>query len=487
MYKLMLVDDHKIILDGIESMIRSFDVAFGRFVHAVNGEQALALLEQERPDAMITDIRMPGMDGLTLCQHIRSRGDALAEIPIILLTGYDEFEYARKGIEVRAAFYLLKPVEKEELFTALKTVELLLDKQTRPALYRYSVAPDIIIRAVNGQRCREPLLGPLILCHFLPLKGAVFSHETVLDIKNLFGQTLRSFYARQTEVYVLAQFEQTLCIAPQLAQRMQINVSAVLEGPDELRGAVHQLYILQMKRSGRQSAGLWTYHDMVARIAHQPQPEPAVIKSIVCAMEEQNAGALEQTLSAAIVQAERLCSGREELAAWYSSLCMGVYKYFYDRLTQAELIEAFNYLLYSEILLAKENTPKDMAAFLKEHLFLIISLMRQNDGKNLVDQAKQLLQMQPGKTQREIAQALHVSSPYLSKIFHEQTGETFSQYSIGQRIALAKDYLKTTDWTVEKIGEEVGYTSQKHFYQVFKRAVKMSPAQYRKRFRVRLP
>ena len=120
MYKLMLVDDQRIIMEGIVKLIQQMNLPFDQFVFAENGSQALEMLETENPDAVITDIRMPVMDGLEMARRIRARKDEFREMPILILTGYDEFEYARQAITHKILFYLLKPVSKDELYASCR-------------------------------------------------------------------------------------------------------------------------------------------------------------------------------------------------------------------------------------------------------------------------------------------------------------------------------------------------------------------------------
>ena len=79
---------------------------------ASNGKEALDFIERNPVDILITDIRMPEMDGLELCQRVREKHRELA---IILLTGYADFEYARRGIELQVTDYCLKPIDIEQL------------------------------------------------------------------------------------------------------------------------------------------------------------------------------------------------------------------------------------------------------------------------------------------------------------------------------------------------------------------------------------
>ena len=129
MYKLMLVDDQRIIMEGIVKLIQQMNLPFDQFVFAENGSRALEMLETENPDALITDIRMPVMDGLEMARRIRARKDEFREMPILILTGYDEFEYARQAITHKILFYLLKPVSKDELYASCRMMMDMLEEE----------------------------------------------------------------------------------------------------------------------------------------------------------------------------------------------------------------------------------------------------------------------------------------------------------------------------------------------------------------------
>jgi len=126
MYKLLLVDDEADVREGV---LREIDWEAGGFQVtdvAENGREALEMAERHAPDVVVTDIRMPFMDGLQLSEEIRRQ---FPSAKIIILTGYDEFNYARKAIHLQVEEFVLKPFSADELLQALHKVKTRLDAE----------------------------------------------------------------------------------------------------------------------------------------------------------------------------------------------------------------------------------------------------------------------------------------------------------------------------------------------------------------------
>lgn len=118
MYKLMMVDDEAIIRDGMEAMLRTIPGV--RLIKTCsNAFEALECMTDEMPDILISDIKMPQMDGLELAERALQKYPAMQ---VIILSGYDEFEYARKAMQLGVKEYILKPCEREELEVVLERV-----------------------------------------------------------------------------------------------------------------------------------------------------------------------------------------------------------------------------------------------------------------------------------------------------------------------------------------------------------------------------
>ena len=119
MTKVFLADDEIVIREGIRNSFPWHETDYQLVGEAPDGEIALSMIRDTKPDILITDIRMPFMDGLELCRVVRRQ---MPWIGIIILSGYDEFEYARQGIQLGVKEYLLKPITANELRQVLDRV-----------------------------------------------------------------------------------------------------------------------------------------------------------------------------------------------------------------------------------------------------------------------------------------------------------------------------------------------------------------------------
>ena len=121
MFRLLIVDDEYYVRVGIKSAIDWSEIGVEVVGEAADGEEALEMALSSRPDIILTDVRMPFMDGLTLMERLRSK---MPECGFIVLSGHNEFEYARQAIRQGAFAYLLKPIDTDKLIQLLKEAVL---------------------------------------------------------------------------------------------------------------------------------------------------------------------------------------------------------------------------------------------------------------------------------------------------------------------------------------------------------------------------
>lgn len=124
-YKVLIVDDEYSSSHYIEALIEKKCPGFAVSASAENGRQALEQIDRERPDVLISDIRMPVMDGIELIETV-SR--SCPDVVLVLVTGYQDFEYARKALRAGVSEYLLKPVKPSQMQQLMEEIKRKLDK-----------------------------------------------------------------------------------------------------------------------------------------------------------------------------------------------------------------------------------------------------------------------------------------------------------------------------------------------------------------------
>ena len=125
-YKVLLVDDEEEVRNAIEQRINWEELGFEVIGKAQNGVKAMEIAEKLQPDVVITDIKMPYMNGLELARNLKEENPG---VRILILTGFDEFEYAKEAVHLEIEEYILKPINANELSECLKRLKNVLDKE----------------------------------------------------------------------------------------------------------------------------------------------------------------------------------------------------------------------------------------------------------------------------------------------------------------------------------------------------------------------
>lgn len=157
--KVFLVEDEIIMREGIRNNIDWEKEGLEFVGEASDGELAYPLIQDSKPDILITDIRMPFMDGLELSRRVK---EEMPDIKIIVLSGYDEFEYAREGIRIGITEYLLKPIDGNKLLEAVKRVAQLIRSEQESQLESKSGTEKELQENSQAEQERAALQRPLV-------------------------------------------------------------------------------------------------------------------------------------------------------------------------------------------------------------------------------------------------------------------------------------------------------------------------------------
>ena len=150
--KVFLADDEIVIREGIRESFPWEETPYVLVGEAPDGEMALPMIRDTNPDIVITDIKMPFMDGIELCKTLRAQ---MPWIGIVVLSGYDEFEYARQCIALGVREYLLKPINAEELKKVLDKVSAQIAEEKKASLHAASLRARM---EMGGKLVKEKLL-----------------------------------------------------------------------------------------------------------------------------------------------------------------------------------------------------------------------------------------------------------------------------------------------------------------------------------------
>lgn len=147
MIKVVIIEDEELLRKGL---IYTFDwqsIGFIVIGEAENGAEGKRLIEQLNPDVVVTDIKMPLMDGLSMLQSIEKR-----DFETIIMTGFAEFEYAKKAIELSVSHFVLKPIEEEKLLEILMKVKDSVSKQKELMFYRKGIHEEFSVDLFDGKK-----------------------------------------------------------------------------------------------------------------------------------------------------------------------------------------------------------------------------------------------------------------------------------------------------------------------------------------------
>ena len=388
--RILLVDDESGVRETMAETVRQFDDSY-EVAQAEDGEDALRLLDDSF-ELVITDIRMPGMDGIALTRRIRER---YPDLVIFMLTGYAEFEYARAAIHNHVSEYLLKPVSVQAL---------------REAIGR-------VAAAMTGRREKERI--------------SRLREMTLLEKR---GQDL--LYELPLPYYDADMFPQF----------------------DEI--GVFTVVIEDVAASGRM--GRFAVKNVLGDVL-QPHGIALVFveeSHLTCIVFMKNGHPPLGELMAQCKEAVRATLRKE--------LRMG------EGVTANQLSEvgALYWQSLGRIGFEQQTVEPEPAE-------------QQGDGiHHLIRQTLQILETEYDQelTLSGLAERLYLNPNYLSTLFKNETGTTFTQALLRIRMDKAKELLRTTKLKIYEIGSQVGYADSAHFSRVFKNQEAMSPYDYRDKY-----
>lgn len=398
MYKVLIADDEDIICRGLAGMI-SEHAKLQVVALAEDGEIALEKAKETQPDLMLVDINMPFLNGLEFIEKIR---DVLPEVVIIVVTGYDDFAFIQKALQLGVADYLLKPIMEEPFFEVLDKAVSRLDSMDKSKKF-YSWIEE------QMEQNRPAMIND-------------FFH-------NWLSGRMDKFEIEEQMRYLKIQIPSPYWIT-----------------------VIHPYRDYQ--REHVQNSADWNHDLLYFGCCNIVEKCFAPYSEVIYFRTEDDALAV--------------ISGVLSQLQW-------------EKLTQ-ELRSTIAECLSAKIEL-EQIQGEEILELPTQFEQVIASYKDRKHYSDVVLQVISIINEQWANSELSlqwVADSLYVSAPYLSRMFHKETGENFAVYLTRKRIYEAQSLLKNTNMKMYEIAEKTGYASQHYFSNAFKKVLGISPADYRK-------
>ena len=520
LYRVLLVDDEEDIREGISRKMDWLGLGFSLVGEAANGQDALELAESLRPDVILTDIKMPFMDGLELCRILTDR---LPAARFVVFSGFDAFEYAKQAIQMNVVEYILKPINADELSAVLRRLK---DQLDRERAERRNVELLRSRYTENLPVLRELFYATLLDGHIEPgtereraarldidLQGEEWAVGlayigsdrrdalSTLSVQKLLEESLTADRCRLTlyndwvavivsltesfTIYDLIRVLDRVCTlaASYLGLTLTVGVGAPCK---ELSG---------MARSAAEARTALEYRSMVGRgqVIYIGDLEPD--GGQVLTFEETD----ERTLTAAV----RLGSEQEvrdaaaalagkireanPSAGQYNLFLMELVTHLIKMIRRSgvgveEVFGTGFSLPIQDSALPSLEELEDWCAERYLRLRTLIRRRQTDSAGQTVETAKEYIRQHYAESDLSVEKLcayLHLSSTYFSTLFKRETGTSFTAYVTTVRMEAAAEAIRGTEEKTYLIAQRCGYEDPNYFSYVFKRHFGVTPTKYR--------
>jgi len=525
MYQIFVVEDELLIRQSIRNMIENLSGPYAFCGEASDGEMALSMMQDLMPDILLTDIKMPFLDGFELVRHLKAM---MPWIKIIIISGFDDFEYAQKAISLGVDLYLLKPLRSADLAKAIDQLAHQIEAEKKEGQLPTGYDQDELRSALHQ--------------HFMHqlLNGSASTAALLEQARTLALDVIHPYYQ-----LVLFSFDSlnNAAAGQGALQAAVMRVLGELNLPLYYFNEYDQLTLLL---TGTEAGALNEDAYRIINILRHTLKEQCPVTTTVVGAAVQRMSAIADSYKTAkytLRHANSLASGQvisvgdtSRLTAdflSFSSPFGGDFPHKLMAATQEDVPDLLKECLrddathplgsalmryYALIDLLKltgslisqsrpETDPKDVLAQLSQEYDFFAAAESfegfQTLAEELLRKAVSLKQAQqaagnpviqralsyvaqhfcdPNLSLLSVAKHVGMSSAYFSTVFSQTTGKPFISYLTGLRIEKAKQLLRDTDQKLSAIAMEIGYNEPNYFSHVFRKSEGMTPKEYRARY-----
>ncbi len=504
MYTLLLVDDASYTRQGILKALPLQQLQITKVIEAEDGIDALRRIHLETPDIILTDVKMPRMDGIEMSLNIRKKHPNCI---IIFMSGYSEQSFLRSAIKLRAIHYVDKPIDMDEIINVLQEAVLLCAKQnetleiidnhtqhqlllalTKSKADTNEVNLSLKLINIDAKKVTNALTFIIKLLPEPDIEDELLYHmqQSYLSIVDLFLSGyplayLRTFKDSHTLVCHLLQIDKTINLSSKTWQKaifsklstnlnhykhfiaVGIPVKNYLSLNHSYTSAIislHQNFFIGVNST--------SYSNYLPLKKYSFPPK-------------------------SLLQFEKCITNKDKLQALniVNLLSQTYQKHTGTTIPQVKL-DYFKFILHLHTedenliwnALTNAYTLSELDCFVKDYIEAYFKTLEvQSDKRQISTAIYDFIHMNYSNNDFTIdmmSQALNLTSTYLSYIFKQETGETINHYLTQYRIKQAKQHLPNMSYKISNIGAMVGYGDNNYFAKVFKRTTGTSPSEFRR-------
>ncbi len=513
---LLIVDDEDLTRSGIAAAIRKTDLQIDRILEADDGIRGVDTALKERPDIILSDIRMSRMSGIDMVDSLKEK---LPDTVFIFMSGYSDREYLKEAIRLKAVSFIEKPVDLKELEGALKEAIRLRDEirqsrqsklfESRAAAGRLALSLTLppeeageLSTELTGDEVSNRVRSNRFITTFI-VKATVSLDTLGSDerkrINDSFDVFLESIRCGEINIIKHDQYLVYHIFSPEklteknirliggtlkdiLGDKLKFFISAgnTVSGLENAWSSYNQAVLL-MQSSFFKDYGCIIFdssEELLPAPRVLPDPSDAYLMALLSGDREKVIKAEEQIESS-------LSDSRNLLPNQVRDIYYKLFTAVSDAYRKLS-IPPDSFFSTSESLLGfvqECNTLHELSGYLSERSRILLESMVDKEPDNpTVFSIKEYVSKNYSREDlsvKEISGYVHLSSAYVCTLFKNETGTTLNQYITLYRMDKAKEFLSDPDYTISEISMKVGYSDGNYFGKSFKKNVGMTPGEYR--------
>lgn len=490
MYKLYLLDDEPFILEGLKYIIDWEEYGFDVVGTSNNGEDGFNFIKNEDVDLIITDIMMPKMTGLELISNLKKINH---NAKFIVLSAFQEFQYAKEAISMGAENYLTKPIDEDELIQTIEEVKKKIEKVKLEKVDTKILKNDLILKLIcnknnDGVLDRLRLEGVnlnyknlcVVILEFAEggnINNLILNHIDNLNYEycvNLQNQILIIMDKESANKDVLRSLKDDLNSTTN--EQIYISRGKYVDSIENLNCSYQSAKdIHEYKLVYPNISWIREYKEKSYNLENIDYIDFDHLKKLLLNKDNKESLNYIESIFSKLKKDENLTV--KQIKTKSIEVFLNVYNYFNDskiiKGLDLYLEKVINSVNLDQIQIELNNMIKHRQSKLEEtddSISPIILKLLRNIEKNY---SKDL-------NLKEISETYNINSIYLGQLFQKETGILFSDYLNNFRVNKAKNLLVETSLKAAEIGELVGYANKNYFYRKFKDIVGITPSEWRK-------